>query len=137
MKIIFVCKYNRFRSRIAEAYFKKINKNKSISVESAGVLEGFLPLDPYQIEIAKEFGISIIGKPRTMSMDLLKNQDLIIIVANDVPKSIFSYKWYKDKVVKWNIPDVIEGEDTRGDKKVIEMIIKKVDQLVKKLEKAK
>ncbi len=30
MNIIFVCKYNRFRSRVAEAYFKKINKDKNI-----------------------------------------------------------------------------------------------------------
>ena len=43
--ILFVCKYNRFRSRVAEAYFKKINKNKNISVKSAGIIKGNLPLD--------------------------------------------------------------------------------------------
>ena len=36
MKILFICKYNRFRSRVAAAYFKKINKNSKIKVESAG-----------------------------------------------------------------------------------------------------
>jgi len=29
MKIPFICKYNRFRSKIAEAYFNKINKNNN------------------------------------------------------------------------------------------------------------
>ena len=38
--ILFVCKYNRFRSKIAEAYFNKINKNKLVSVKSAGIIRG-------------------------------------------------------------------------------------------------
>ena len=134
-KILFVCKYNRFRSRIAEAYFNKVNKNKNIVAESAGVIEGFLPLDKNQIKTAEKFGFSILGKPRTTSMEMLRDFDKIIIVANDVPKSIFSYFLYKDKVIKWNIPDVVEGKSIDENEKIVKKIIKKVDELNKKLEK--
>ena len=136
-KILFVCKYNRFRSRTAEAYFNKINKNKNYRAESAGVIKGFLPLDKTQVRVGKEYGFSILGKPRTMDMEMLRNFDKIIIVANDVPKEIFSYWWYKDKVIKWEIPDVVTGKSVELNKKSIKMIMKKVDALVKDLEKEK
>ena len=61
----------------------------------------------------------------------------IIIVANDVPKEIFSYWWYKDKVIKWEIPDVIEGKSVEQNRKTIKMIMKKIDSLVKNLERKK
>ena len=136
-KILFVCKYNRFRSRTAEAYFNKINKNKNYRAESAGVIKGFLPLDKTQVRVGKEYGFSILGKPRTMDMEMLRKFNKIIIVANDVPKEIFSYWWYKDKVIKWEIPDVVTGKSVEQNKKSIKMIMKKVDALVKDLEKEK
>ncbi len=134
-KILFVCKYNRFRSRTAEAYFNKVNKNKNYKAESAGVIKGFLPLDKTQVRVGEEYGFSILGKPRTMNMEMLCDFDRIIIVANDVPKEIFSYKWYKDKVIKWEIPDVVEGKNLAQNRSTVKMIMKKVDTLVKDLEK--
>ena len=136
-KILFVCKYNRFRSRTAEAYFNKINKNKNYRAESAGVIKGFLPLDKTQVRVGKEYGFSILGKPRTMDMEMLRKFNKIIIVANDVPKEIFSYWWYKDKVIKWEIPDGVTGKSVEQNKKSIKMIMKKVDALVKDLENRK
>ena len=126
-RILFVCKHNRFRSRVALAYFNKINNNKRIKAESSGILQGFLPLDKYQVKTAKEFGLNILGKPRTTSMELLKKQNLIIVIANDIPKTIFSYKWYKDKVIIWRIRYVNEGSDINGDRRIIKAIIKKVN----------
>ncbi len=133
MKLLFICKHNRFRSRVALAYFNKINKNKKIKAESSGILEGFLPLDKNQVRIAKEFGLNILGKPRATSMELLKKQDLVIVIANDIPRAIFSYKWYKDKIQIWKIKDVAEGSDTKGNRRIIQSVIKKVDILNKQL----
>jgi len=134
MNILFVCKYNRFRSRVAEAYFKKINKDESINASSGGIIKGFLPLDKDEVRVAKNFGISILGKPRALSVELLKSQDKIIVVANDVPKKVFSYGAYKNKVEIWKIPDANEGktQDKRLSE-IIEKIIKKVDNLNKEL----
>ena len=84
MKILFVCKYNRFRSQIAESYFKKINKNKKVFVNSAGMIKGDYPLDKLQVSIGKRLGVDIGKKPEGMSINLLKEHDIIVIVADNV-----------------------------------------------------
>lgn len=138
MKILFVCKYNRFRSRVAEAYFKKVNKNKKIIAKSAGIIRGIYPLNFKQVEAAKEFGITINGKPESLSVELLKKVDLIIIVANDVPKEIFRVGGkYLQNIKVWNIPDVKTGKNLEENIKIIRIIINKVDALIKEMEKAK
>ena len=83
-----------------------------------------------------------MGKPRTMSMDMLKNQDKIIVVADDVPEKLFSVPLgernkypYRKKMVFWNISDVGEGNSIKKNEKIIKKIMKKVDELNKKLKK--
>jgi len=48
-KILFVCKYNRFRSKTAEAFFNLLKHNKKIKAKSTGLIKGDYPLDPYQV----------------------------------------------------------------------------------------
>jgi protein-tyrosine-phosphatase len=135
MNILFVCKYNRFRSRVAEAYFKKINKNKSIKTDGAGIFGGWYPLDPIQIKVAKKYKIDINGKPQSLTYQKLKWADLIIVTANDVPKRIFKKTFVgKRKVIKWWIPDV-KGNKTKEHKteKIIKSIMRKIDQFNNKL----
>jgi len=134
--ILFVCKYNRFRSRIAEAYFKKINKNKNIKVKSAGLIKGS-PIDKFQKKIAQTYGIKMFGIRKSLSTKLLKWQNITIIVADNVPKAIFGEnKIYGKRTIIWKIKDSQE-DDVKKVKKIIEQIIKKVDNLVKQLEKIK
>jgi len=130
--ILFVCKNNRFRSKVAEAYFKKINKK--IKVSSAGLFQGF-PMSKKTIVIAKGLGLKLKGKPRAMSNKLLTEQDIIIIVANDVPEKVF-IKRYCKKIIVWKIPDAGKIEK-KAIEKPIKEIIKKVDALNKQLEKGK
>lgn len=132
LNILFICKYNRFRSKIAEAYFKKTNKNKDIKSKSAGLFTGNLLLNNNQINITKEFNINIIGKPRPITIELLKETNLIIIVADNVPSSLFELKKNK-KIIVWNIKDV-NSEDKRGIKRAINQIILKVNKLNESLE---
>jgi len=136
IRILFVCKYNRFRSRIAEAYFKKINKNKNIEAESAGILKGNYPLDKQQFVLTKKQGVNIQGKPRAISTDLLKTVDVIIIVANDVPKEIFKFKdKYLQKIIVWKISDEQNGNKnniiniTNSIKNKVDMLIKNIWRL--------
>ncbi len=143
MKILFICKWNRFRSKIAEDYFNKINKNKDIKVKSAGIIKGWTPLDKYQVEGAKKLGISLKGKPQCIDTKLMRWVDLIVVVGKEIPKSLFESKISlknvgikKIKVVKWKISDVEFG-DRIACGKAIKEIIKKVDSLIKKLEKLK
>ena len=137
MNILFVCKYNRFRSRVAEAYFKKVNKNKRIKVKSGGLIQGSYPIDAIQLREAKKYGININGRPKTISTKILKWVDVIVIVANDVSSSIFESNKYRKKLIVWKIKDVTNGNDMKGDRRVIKQIMKKIEGLVKQLESKK
>ncbi len=127
MKILFVCKYNRFRSRIAEAIFNKLNENPKNKAKSAGIIIG-TTLDKKQVSAANKIGININGKPQGISSKLLDWQNIIVIVANDVPTSIFkNNSKYGKHIIVWNIPD------TKTDKKdEIKKVIKLIDIKVRK-----
>ena len=131
MKILFICKYNRFRSRVAETYLKEINKK--IKIKSAGIIKG-KPTPKTVIKIAKTLGIKIKGKPKPIKEKELESTDKIIITANDVPPIIF--KRFKEKLIIWKIPDTTEN-NTKEIKRIIKMIIKKVDNLNKTFNKIK
>ena len=132
INILFICRYNRFRSRVAEAYFKKINKNRNIIIDSAGAMQG-VPVDKPEIEAAKEFGLNIKGKPKGISSKLLTLQDICIIVADDVPKSLIKDKNYnKGKTIIWKIRDA-RNNSKKEKIRVIKEVIKKIDKLNSKL----
>ncbi len=133
MRIIFVCKYNRFRSRVAEAYFNKINKNKEIQALSRGIIRGDYPLAKNEVAIAKENGLDISGRPQGLDVDLLKKTDLIVIVADNVPKQVF-YTTFKHRVIKWRITDIEHGDGKDLIEGKVKKIMAKVDKLSKKLE---
>lgn len=137
MNILFVCRHNRFRSKVAEAYLKKLCKNKNVHAESSGIFPPKGPLNKFQVETAKNFGIRMKGVSRATSINLLEKQDLIILVADDVPKSLFNYEWLKGKVKIWQIRDVKKGSDIQGNKKSIKKIMQKVERLAKDLENKK
>ena len=135
--ILFVCKWNRFRSKIAESYFNKINKNKNFKAKSAGIIKGWTPFDAYQVDEAKKLGINLKGKTQGIDTKLLKWQDLIIITANDIPETIFQSKVpitalgnKKLEAITWKIPDVKFG-DREACKKAIQEIMFKVNNLIK------
>ena len=136
INILFVCRYNRFRSRIAEAYFKKVNKSKRIKVKSAGLIKGN-SLSKFTVEIAKNLGLDIKGKVKGLSSKLMSWQNLTVIVADDVPPEVFEKnKQYGKKVIIWKIKDV-KYVQTGEIKKLAKIIMKKVDILNKDLEKEK
>ncbi len=137
MKLLFICKYNAFRSRVAEEYLKKINKNGHISVKSRGIILGGNS-DPQQRGISKKLlGVNIAKrKPMIMSINDMKEADRIIVVANDVPKIIFNYSNapIMKKVIIWRIKDE-QRRNRKNIKRIILLIKKKVDKLNKQLEK--
>ncbi len=131
MKILFVCKYNRFRSRIAESYFNKINKNKKIKAVSAGLIKG-KPTPVKTIKTAKSFGISIKGGTKPLDESLLESKELkyIIITADDVPRDIF--RRFNKKIILWKIKDAStkRQEDVKNR---IKKIMRKVEEVNKKI----
>ncbi len=135
INILFVCRYNRFRSRVAEAYFKKINKNKNVQVKSAGLIKG-TPVAGKGARVAKKkYRFDIYGKTHGLMSKVLAWQDITVIVADDVPPQVFDRnKKYGKKVLYWKIKDV-DTKSRRTPEKVIEEIVKRVNALVKLLER--
>ena len=126
--ILFVCRYNRFRSLIAEAFFNKYNRNKNVKAKSAGVVRGN-PLSENVRKLAKKYGLKIKKVPSGLSSKLLAWQNLTIIVANDVPESIFDRnKEYGKEVIIWKIPDV-----KTNSMKEMEVISCEIGRKIKKL----
>jgi len=118
-----------FRSRIAEALFKKYNKNKNIKGESAGIFKGD-PTDKFDLMINKKFGLKLKEKQRGMSRKLVKSMDLVIIVADDISINIFKDpdKKYMAKVISWRIPDKTSRTYSQ-----VKAIVKRLDNEIKKL----
>ena len=129
MRILFVCKHNRFRSKVAEAIFKKLNKNNNIFVESAGTIGSINPTNPNVIYIMKEKNYSIEGLPKKIdSLNDVKDYDLIVIVADDVDRGFFNGK-SKGRIIQWHISDC-EESDVNKIRETVNMIELKVKKLI-------
>jgi len=86
-RVLFICRHNRFRSKVAEALFKKYNKNKNIKAESGGTDPDYLLVAKNVVKALKEFEIKRVNMyPRKISEKLINNSDIIVIVANNINK---------------------------------------------------
>ena len=104
MNTLFICRYNRFRSVLAEAFFKKLNKNKKNKVKSAGLIKGS-PISEETKEIAKGYNLKIKKNPEAISSQILIWQDIIIITADNVQPIIFKNQKNVKKLTLWKIKD--------------------------------
>lgn len=132
MKILFVCKYNRFRSKVAEAYLKSRVSNKNFEIISAGLIPSTNGMEKRELGVVNKFGIDIRTKPRGINTRKVFWADLIIIVADNIPKRLFKFHNHKIRVLKWRIKDFNPGDSEEKIADTIKQIIKKVDRLVDK-----
>jgi len=133
MKIMFICKHNSFRSKVAEAVFKKWYSGKKHKAISRGIFKGPLTY-PNTRKCVKEVGYIIKGKPRCATFEEIHEQDKIIIIANDVPKELFSgYGFLKGKVDVWEIPDT-DAKKSDKIKKITLEIERRIKNFIKELE---
>jgi arsenate reductase len=68
-KILFICIHNSARSQMAEAFLKRYGGD-AFEVESAGLEPG--TLNPNVVEVMKEIGIDLTGKPTQGVFDLFQ-----------------------------------------------------------------
>src|SRR3990172_5316899 len=137
MNILFVCKHNRFRSKVAEALFRHCYKGDSVRVKSAGVIIDMM--HPYvsrgAYSVLRERGISL-RDDGAVALDsfLFKWADKIIIVADNVSPDMFRNKeLLENKSVKiWPVQDVSET-DIEGIRRKINEIEKKDGEFVNTL----
>ncbi len=130
MNVLFVCRYNRFRSVMAEAFFKRYNTNPSIHVKSAAPIRGG-PQRESILKAAKEFNLKIKTHPSGLTSRLMRWQDVTVVVADDVPAALFDKnKKLGKKVIAWKIPDA-HNDTVQERVKITRMIQKKVKALAK------
>ena len=126
IKILFICKWNRFRSKAAEAILDKISDGR-FEVRSAGI---FLYREPFVpkivISLLKEKNYSV-RKMNSVKVDdeLIEWAVKIVVVADDVP-DIFP----KEKTIRWEIKDISDEEDFEGTRRTIEKIEKRVREFL-------
>jgi protein-tyrosine-phosphatase len=137
--MLFVCKYNAFRSRVAEEYFNRTSRGKGISAISRGIIMGG-DSDSVQRRIAKSLlGIDISKrKPLPLAIRDMKEAYLVIVSADDIPRKVFNYPFLplNKKLIIWNIKDE-QKMNKENIKNIILEIKKKVDELNMRLQTKK
>lgn len=132
MKILFICKHNKFRSKVGESIFNKLNKNKKIIAESAGIIGSENPTPNSVIEALKEKGYDVKRKvAKRVDSVKIKDYNLIIIVADNV-NPLFFKDSFNGKIIWWKISDCMDT-DIEGIKKRVDQIEENVKELVKDL----
>lgn len=134
MRILFICKHNRFRSKVSEAIFNYYNENSEIKAESAGMVERGHPVSEIVQKAMAERGFKIRNKtPRQVNDKIISRSDLIIIAADDVNRKFFEK--HGKNVIVWKIPDVFFEEDYDGISKRIDMIERRIKELITSFKK--
>jgi len=128
MNILFVCRHNRFRSKVAEALFKKYNKNKKIKVDSCGIDLDYILVAKNVVKVLKIFGIKRVNRhPKKINDKLIERADLIVIVADNVSRRTF--KKYEKRVIVWKISDT-DQNNYKGILKRTKLIEKRIKKLI-------
>src|SRR3989338_5416652 len=131
MKILFVCAHNRFRSKVAEALFLKLNKSKKVEVKGAGVALYVLNqyIAPNVLEVLREKGINKIDEQsHPITDEGVEWADKIIVVADNIQHELLP----EEKTEYWKISDCAQ-DDLEGIRERVEQIEVKVKELIKKL----
>lgn len=109
-----------------------MNKNKKNKAKSAGIIKEY-SYEKNTVKVLSKLGIKFEGKPQPLTKSLIKWQDITIIAADNVPKSIFSNnKFHGGNPEVWKIPDA----PSSNNRKIIRstrMIMKNVDELLRRL----
>lgn len=126
MNILFICKHNRFRSKVAEALFKKYASKDNVKSAGMKLDIGFPYVAPVVKEVLKEYGIKHVeDKPQLINKQLIGWAEKIIVVADDVSPDNFP----RDKIEVWSIQDCHQ-DDEEGIRFRVNDIEKRIKKIV-------
>ena len=134
MNILFVCRYNNFRSKFAAAIFNTENSNSAHVARSSGIQTSGMPGQKMLGEIgivANKLGYEILSERTALNDETIKWADTIINVASDVDLSDIKDK----KIITWNIVDASSSSTIDERTEVVLKIKQKVLDLLKELNK--
>lgn len=119
MKVLFVCKYNYFRSKFAEAIFNTIANNPTYIARSAGTDTTTVASDAVLNEIntvAHEFGYRLTSGRQIINPEIISWADIVINVADDV--SLGNHK----NQLEWRIEDSPAPLDINSRRRIVKNI---------------
>ncbi|MCL5803101.1 MAG: arsenate reductase ArsC [Candidatus Thermoplasmatota archaeon] len=126
---LFVCVENAGRSKMAEAFAKKIGMN----AQSAGTLPS-VSVNPVVMEAMREKGIDMSDSKPTMLHDSMINwADLVIVMGCSLQEACPAplLAALQKKIVDWNLPDP-KGKPIEEVRRIRDMIEKNVLELARK-----
>ena len=116
LKILFLCIHNSARSQMAEAYLKKLGRERFLA-ESAGLEPG--QLNPLAIEVMKEDGIDISKNPTKDVFEMHKQGRLFnYVVTVCDPKASEQCPIFPgmQKKINWSFDDPSKFTGTQQEK---------------------
>ncbi len=126
---LFVCVENAGRSKMAEAFAKKLGMN----AQSAGTLPS-VSVNPMVMEAMREKGIDMSDSKPTMLHDSMINwADLVIVMGCSLQEACPAplLAALQKKIVDWNLPDP-KGKPIEEVRRIRDMIEKNVLELARK-----
>ena len=127
-RVLFVCVENAGRSQMAEAF----GRAYGLEATSAGTVPAE-NVNPVVVQVMKERGISLPGRPKTLTEDMVREADLVVTMGCSVqevcPKPMVEQM--EKKLVDWHIEDP-KGKPIADVKKIASQIETKVLELLNK-----
>ena len=127
-KVLFVCVENAGRSQMAEAF----GRAYGLEASSAGTVPAE-KLNPTVVQVMKERDIALPGKPKTLTVDMIREADLVVTMGcsvQDVCPAPMVEQTEK-KLVDWHIEDP-KGKTIEAVRQIANQIENKVVELLKK-----
>jgi protein-tyrosine-phosphatase len=127
-KVLFVCVENAGRSQMAEAF----GRAYGLEVSSAGTVPAE-SVNPTVVQVMKNRGIALPGKPKMLTGDMIKQADLVVTMGCSVqevcPKPMVEQM--EKKLVDWHIEDP-KRKPASEVERIASQIESKVIELLKK-----
>jgi len=126
-KVLFVCVENAGRSQIAEAF----GRAYGLEAMSAGTVPAE-NVNPIVVQVMRERGISLLGKPKMLTEDMIREADLVVTMGCSVQEVCPApmVEQMEKKLVDWHIEDP-KGKPIEEVRKIASQIENKTVELLK------
>jgi len=127
-KVLFVCVENAGRSQMAEAF----GRAYGLEATSAGTVPAE-KVNPLVVQVMQERGISLPGRPKMLTEDMIKEADLVVTMGCSVQEVCPAplVQQMEKKLVDWHIEDP-KGKPIEEVRKIASQIENKTIELLKR-----
>ena len=127
-KVLFVCVENAGRSQMAEAF----GRAYGLEATSAGTVPAE-KVNPIVVQVMQERGISLPGKPKTLTEEMIREADLVVTMGCSVQEVCPAplVEQMEKKLVDWHIEDP-KGKPIEEVRQISRQIENKTVELLKR-----